>query len=115
MTQTNSQLNALLQQAEECGKTTLQLYKLNGVASISKVIASCAFILMMGISLLIALVFLSIGIAILIGLSMSNILDGFIVVSIFYIVLTFLMYQFGAESIKRTVRNAIIAILLKSN
>jgi len=115
MIETNSQLNMLFQQAEQCGKTTIQLYKLQGVASLSKLIASCAFMLVMGICLFVALIFMSIGLALFIGQAMSSMFNGFIIVSVFYMVFTFLLYQLGAVSIKRAVRNAIISILLKSN
>lgn len=115
MTESKSQLNALFQQAEQCGRTTLELYKLNGVSSVSKLIATCAFFLILGICLLIALLFLSIGAAFWIGNTMENMLNGFMIVSLVYVILAFLVYQFGAGSIKRLVRNAMISILLKSS
>ena len=58
MTETNSQIDQLLQKAEACGKTTLELYKLKGVAGLSKVIASYALSIIIGICLFIALIFL---------------------------------------------------------
>ncbi len=115
MTETNSQIDQLLQKAEACGKTTLELYKLKGLDSLSKVISSYALSIIIGFCLFIELIFLCVGAAFWIGDAMSNTSNGFIIVSFFYVVLTFLIYQFGTTSIKRAARNAIISILLKSN
>ena len=102
-------IEALLEKAEDYGKTSFELLKLKAVDKTSDIIATFvsgfgAFILIFSVIL-----FLSIGACLWLGEIMGNTYYGFFIVSGFYLVLAILYYIAMHTWVKTKIINTVIS------
>ena len=112
MTDSNSEIDNLIEKIEQYGKRTFQLSKLRLLKQVVIVFTdfiSSASILLM---LILFVLFASIGISLLIGEVLGKLSYGFLIVSSFYFLLLILFYFFLADSIKKPIANRIIKKVL---
>ena len=112
MTDSNSEIDNLIEKIEQYGKRTFQLSKLRLLKQVVIVFTdfiSSASILLM---LILFVLFASIGISLLIGEVLGKLSYGFLIVSSFYFLLLILFYFFLSDSIKKPIANRIIKKVL---
>ncbi|MAP55675.1 phage holin family protein [Altibacter sp.] len=97
---TNS-LDRISDKFQEYGISTAEYYKLRLFKSSMKGAISLVNLLVFGSIFLFVLLFLSVGVAFLIGNSIGTVSVGFFIVGAFYGVILMLMYAFGRKTIER--------------
>lgn len=112
MTDSNSEIDNLIEKIEQYGKKTWQLSKLRllkqGVIFFTDIVSSAGILLMLTLFVL----FASIGISLLLGEAFGKLSYGFLIVASFYFLLLILFYFFLARSIKNPIANRIIKKVL---
>ncbi|WP_114492301.1 hypothetical protein [Candidatus Ulvibacter alkanivorans] len=86
---------------QEYGTSTAEYYKLRLFKSSMKGAISLVNLLVFGSLFLFVLLFLSVGMAFLIGNSLGKVSYGFFIMGGFYGIITLLMYIFGRNTIER--------------
>lgn len=103
----------LLERAEDYGKTTIELFKLNAIDKSADVVSSLVSRLVITTSIALSLLTLNIGLALWIGQLLGDSFHGFFVIGGFYAVLAVLLYVFRDEWIKYPISNSIIKQMLR--
>lgn len=89
-------------------ETRMNLMLLDTSDKASSMISSIASILLMAVCMLLVLIFLSIGAALWIGRAMENPSMGFLIVGLFYLVISIILYAVRETFIKMPVVNKIL-------
>ncbi len=98
--------------AEDCGKTSIELFKLQAIDKYSKVFSTLTSTI---IVVLIAALFtlcINIGLAFWIGEMLGKIYYGFFIISGFYLIVALVVLVFKKSWIELPVRNSIIENLM---
>jgi phosphoglycerol transferase MdoB-like AlkP superfamily enzyme len=103
----------LLQNAEDYGKTTLELVKLQAVATYADVASTLVMRLIIIAVVALCTLMVSVGFALWIGMLVGAVYGGFFIVGLFYAVVILLLYIFKYQWLKTPVSNNIILQLLK--
>ena len=106
-------IELLFQRAEDYGKTTLTLLKLNAVDKSADVLSYVVIRLIMLLVVALFMLTLSIGLSLWIGELLGKTYYGFFTVTGLYLLVGSLLYVFKADWIGTPVRNAVIVELLK--
>lgn len=108
-------LEMLLEKAEDCGKTTLELVKLKAINSSADVISSFAVKITLITVIALFLFIINMGVALWIGDLLGKSYYGFFVVAAFYGLLAILLRSYMHRWIKVPISNFIIAQMLKKS
>lgn len=103
----------LFEEAEEYGKTSIELLKMKAVDFSSDLLSLWVSHLIVVITILICVVMLSIGAALWAGNQLGKSCYGFFVVAVFYAFVALILYFFLGKHLKKYVGNFIIKQLLK--
>jgi hypothetical protein len=108
-------IELLFEKAEDYGKTSIDLLKLNAIDKTADVVSSLA--VQMATFLVVALFTLvvNIGLALWLGDLLGKAYYGFFIVAGFYAIACIILYYFGQQWIKVPLNNSIIARLLIKN
>ena len=106
-------IETLFEKAEEYGKTTVELFKLNAVDKSADVVSSLVSRLAILVVVAVLIIISSIGLALWAGELLGKSYYGFFVVSGFYAVLAMLLQSFRHAWLKKPVSNSIITQMLK--
>jgi hypothetical protein len=112
MESTKDLIEPLIERAEEYGRTSLELLKLNTVDKTSDVVSTLISRGSVVLVLTMFTVMINIGIALWLGDLLGKTYYGFFCVSVFYLVIGSILYFFMHNTIKRKISNSIISQLL---
>ena len=107
-----TQIDLLLEKAEDYSKTSIELLKLNVISKSADVLSSITSIIAVGIVVALFTLFINIGVGLYIGKLLGDYYLGFFAVSGFYLVLAILIYSMKEKYIKRKIMDLIISKLL---
>jgi hypothetical protein len=111
---TPTAVELLFEKAENYGKTTIELAKLNVIDTLAEVVSSLATQLALSIVVAMFLLTVNIGIALWVGELLGKTYYGFFVVAGAYTFLAILLYTFRNQWIKLPISNTIISKMLKT-
>jgi len=106
-------IEKLLERAEDYGKTTIELVKLQAIDKTSEVASSLASRLVVFLIIALFAIVVNIGLSLWIGDMLGKNYYGFFAVSGFYVVLALVMHACRESWIKHPIQNSIIAQMLK--
>lgn len=112
MNESPNQIELLLENAVEYGKTSFQLLKLKALDKSSDIVSSVVPLAFVIVLLTLFLFFGSIGIAFWLGEIFNKVYLGFMVVAFFYGVLGIVIHFFLQKWIKKLICNYIIKLIL---
>ncbi|MDD7886616.1 hypothetical protein [Flavivirga sp. 57AJ16] len=104
---------SVYQKAKNYTETSIELYKLNAIDTTADI--ASALVLKFALVLVISIftMFLNIAISLFIGNRIGNYYLGFLIVSIFYLIIALLIYLFNDVLIKTPITNLVISKLSK--
>jgi hypothetical protein len=102
------EIETLLEDAVEYGKTNLEIVKLKAVDKSSIVVASFVFQTILFVLIFSFIVFLNLGLAVWIGKLLGQLYLGFFVMATFYLLSGLIFYSFFQTKIKKAVSEYII-------
>ena len=108
-----SSIEDLFKDAEEYGKTSLELLKLKTLDISSEILSLCVSRLIVVFILLMCLFMLSIGVAFWAGDLLGKYSYGFFIVAVFYAFIWLIFYFFLGKHIEKYVNDSIIKQVLK--
>ena len=106
-------IETLFDKAEECGKTTIELWRLKAIDKSADIVSSFAMQLSFFGVIALSVIILNIGLALWIGDLLGKSYYGFFAIAGFYILFAILIRSFWYEWIKVPVSNFIITQMLK--
>ena len=106
-------LDSLLDSAEEYGKTTVELLKLQAIDKTSDVVSSIVSRTIAIFILFMFFLIITIGVAIWLGEIMGKYSYGFFIVAAFYGITGIILYFFMHKRIKTAINNSIIKHFFK--
>lgn len=101
-------IEALVDRAEQYGKTSIELYRLKAIDKAADVVSTMAAKLAVIIFFTLFFLILNIGIALWLGDLLGKTYYGFFIVAGFYAVVGFVFYAFRDKWIKEPLRDSII-------
>lgn len=113
MTDSTTPIATLLDRAENYGKTTLNLFKLNAIDKSADVISSLVSQLAVLMAVVFSVLIASIGLSLWIGKLLGDSFFGFFIIGGFYAVVAIILNVFRHQWIKYPVSNSIIKQMLK--
>lgn len=113
MTENTTPIATLFERAEEYGKTTLNLFKLNAIDKTADVASSLVSRIAVMMTAVFSVLIISIGMSFWIGKMLGEVFYGFFVVGGFYVLLTIFLQIFRQQWVKYPISNSIIRKLLK--
>lgn len=108
MENTKVAFETLIEKAEEFGNTAIELSKLKAVNASAIVVSSLITRLVIIITIAVFLIILSIGLSIYLGNKMGEMYLGFMIVSLFYLILTIIFHYKLYQWIKKPISELII-------
>lgn len=105
-------IETLFAKAEDYGKTSIELFKLQAVDKSADVIAALATQLVFFTVVVLFLLTTNVGIALWIGEAIGELYYGFFIVAGFYVIVFFLLYIFRQQLIRIPLTNSIIGQML---
>jgi len=114
MDNTATNIELLYDKAKKYTETSMELFRLNAIDKTADVASS--LMARMAIVMVVAMftLFVNIGIALLIGKMMGEYYLGFMIVSLFYLILAIVLHLFRNQFIKIPITNLVIEKLLKT-
>ena len=113
MNNSEKPIEMLFEKAENYGKTTVELFKLNAINKTADIVSSLAMQLVIFIVIALFSLSINIGIALWIGELLGKSYYGFFVVAGFYAIAVFVVYTYKIQCIKSPIRNTIIKQILQ--
>lgn len=113
MTDDTTPIATLFERAEDYGKTTLNLLKLNAIDKSADVASSLVSRLAVIMTVVLSVLIISIGTALWLGKLLGDAFYGFFIVGGFYALLAILLQVFRHQWLKYPVSNSIIKQMLK--
>lgn len=114
MSSTVEHIENLYKKAKQYTETSIELYRLSAIDTSADVISSLASRAILVLIFSTSIVFLNIGIALLIGNVLGDYFKGFLIISLFYLLIGVLAYFFNKKLIKKPITNLMISKLMKS-
>ena len=114
MDNTATNIELLYEKAKTYTETSLELFRLNAIDKTADVASS--LMARMAIVMVVAMftLFINIGIGLFIGKMLGEYYLGFMIVSLFYLILAIVLYLFSNQFIKIPITNLVIEKLLKT-
>jgi hypothetical protein len=113
MTDNTTPIATLFERAEDYGKTTINLLKLNAIDKSADVISSLVSRLAVIMIVVFSVLIVSIGLSLWIGNLLGETFYGFFVIGGFYALIAILLQVFRNQWLKYPVSNSIIKQMLK--
>jgi hypothetical protein len=113
MTDNTTPIATLFDKAEDYGKTTLNLLKLNAIDKSADVISSIASRFAVIMIVVLSVLFISTGVSIWIGTMVGAIFYGFLIVGGLYAIIAVFLQIFCRQWLKNRVSNSIIKQMIK--
>ena len=113
MTDNTTPIATLIERAEDYGKITIKLLKLNAIDKSADVASSLVSRLAVIITVVFSVLIISIGAALWLGKLVGEIFYGFYLIGGFYAIVAILLQVFRDQWIKYPVSNSIIKQMLK--
>ncbi|NDP28749.1 MAG: hypothetical protein GZ087_15210 [Flavobacterium sp.] len=113
MNDNTTPIATLFKLAEDYGKTTLNLFKLNAIDKSADVVSSLVSRLAVIMAVVFSLFSISIGLSLWIGKMLGDAFYGFFIVGGFYALIAICLQVFGKDWVKNPVSNSIIKRMLK--
>lgn len=113
MTDSTTPIATLLDRAENYGKTTLNLFRLNAIDKSADVVSSLVSQLAVLMAVVFSVLIASIGLSLWIGKLLGDSFLGFFIIGGFYAVVAIILNVFRHQWIKYPVSNSIIKQMLK--
>ena len=113
MTDSTTPIATLLDRAENYGKTTLNLFKLNAIDKSADVVSSLVSQLAVLMAIVFSVLIASIGLSLWIGKLLGDSFFGFFIIGGFFAVVAIILNFFRHQWIKYPVSNSIIKQMLK--
>ncbi len=113
MTDSTTPIAALLDRAEDYGKTTLNLFNLNAIDKSADVISSIVSRFAVIMIVVLSVLFISVGLSIWIGTLVGAIFYGFLIVGGFYAIIAVFLQVICRQWLKNRVSNSIIKQMMK--
>jgi hypothetical protein len=113
MTDNTTPIATLFERAEDYGKTTLNLFKLNAIDKSADVASSLVSQLAVILTAVFSVLIISIGAALWLGKLLGDAFYGFFIIGGFYALLAIILQVFRHQWIKYPVSNSIIKQMLK--
>lgn len=113
MTDSTTPIATLLDRAENYGKTTLNLFKLNAIDKSADVVSSLVSQLAVLMAVVFSVLIASIGLSLWIGKLLGDSFFGFFIIGGFFAVVAIILNFFRHQWIKYPVSNSIIKQMLK--
>lgn len=107
-------IEMLFEKAQDYTKSSIELLKLNAIDKTADITASLIFRLAFGLIVAMLLLFINIGISLYIGKLMGENYLGFLIVSVFYLILAIILFIFRNQLIKVPITNLVIKKLLET-
>lgn len=104
--------DALIEKIEQYLKTSLDILKLNSVEKSAEIISSIITGVLLFILFVLFTLFINIGLSLFIGKLLNNNYLGFLILSLFYLILGIFLYIFRHQLVKSPISNLIISKLL---
>jgi hypothetical protein len=104
---------SLIEQAEEYGKTTFELYRLKLVDSVTELVSVVTSKLSVLIVLLVFVLMLSVGLALFLGEVLGKTYYGFFIVSGFYLLVGIVLHVFMDKWIRAPISESILNSIQK--
>ena len=111
-TEHENSVEKLLHRVEDYCTTSFELFKLKSVRKVAGVIATVAAQLVTLIIATLAVLIVSIGVALWVGETLGKLYYGFFAVGGFYVLAAILFFSFGEASVKTPLANALNEHLL---
>tara|TARA_R110002096_G_scaffold431563_1_gene646971 strand:- start:10528 stop:10911 length:384 start_codon:yes stop_codon:yes gene_type:complete len=105
---------SVYEKAKDYTETSIELFKLNTIDTIADVVSSLVLRFALILVISIFTLFVNIAISLFIGNEIGNYYMGFLIVSVFYLIIALLIYFFNDTLIKTPITNLVIEKLLKS-
>lgn len=114
MDNTATNIELLYDKAKKYTETSMELFRLNAIDKTADVASS--LMARMAIVMVVAMftLFINIGIGLFIGKMLGEYYLGFIIVSLFYLILAIVLHLFSNQFIKIPITNLVIEKLLKT-
>ena len=113
MTDNTTPIATLFDRAEDYGKTTLNLFKLNAIDKSADVVSSLVSRLAVLMIVVFSVLIVSIGLSLWIGKLLGENFYGFFIVGGFYSILAIILHIYRHHWLKYPISNSIIKQLLK--
>ncbi len=113
MTDNTTPIATLFERAEDYGRTTLNLLKINVIDKSADVVSSLASRLAVIMTVVFSVLIISIGVSFWIGKLLGETSYGFFIVGSFFALLAILLQAFRDQWLKYPVSNSIIKQMLK--
>lgn len=113
MTDNANPFETLLERAEEYGKSTVELIKLQVVDKSADALSSIVSQLVSLMVIVLSVLITSIGLSLWIGKLLGETFYGFLIIGIFYALIAILLKVFSNQWIKYPISNSIIKLMLK--
>jgi hypothetical protein len=113
MTENTTPIATLFERAEDYGKTTLNLLKLNAIDKSADVVSSLVSRLAVVMTVVFSILIVSVGLSLWIGKLLGDTFYGFFIIGGFYAILAILLQVFRHQWLKDPVSNSIIKQMLK--
>jgi hypothetical protein len=113
MNDNTTPIATLFERAEDYSKTTLKLLKLTAVDKSAEIISSLVSLIVVGMTIVLSLIIISIGVALWLGKLLGDTYYGFFIIGAFYMLLAILFNVFSKQWVKYPVSNSIIKQMLK--
>jgi hypothetical protein len=113
MTDNTTPIATLFERAEDYGKTTLNLLKLNAIDKSADVVSSLVSRLAVIMTVVFSVLIVSVGLSLWIGKLLGDPFYGFFIIGGFYAILAILLHVFRHQWLKDPVSNSIITQMLK--
>lgn len=110
-----SSIESLYEKAKKYSQTSMSLFALNSIDKTADVLSSLTTRLIITMIVTMVTLLVSLGMAFFIGDLMHAYYLGFFIVSLFYLLLAFILFINRNKLIKEPVTNIVIAKLLKPN
>lgn len=104
---------SVYEKAKNYTETSIELYKLNAIDTTSDVVSSIISRLVLVLVVSIFFLFVSIAASLYIGIQLGHYYLGFLIVSLFYLAIAFLIYFLKGALIKTPLNNLVISKLTK--
>ena len=113
MTDNTTPIATLFERAEDYGKTTLNLLKLNAIDKSADIVSSLVSRLAVIMTVVFSVLIVSVGLSLWIGKLLGDTFYGFFIIGGFYALLAILLQVFRHQWLKYPVSNSIIKQMLK--
>lgn len=113
MTDNTTPIATLFERAEDYGKTTLNLLKLNAIDKSADVVSSLVSRLAVIMTVVFSVLIISIGLSFWLGKLLGETSYGFFIVGGFFAILALILKVFSHQWLKYPVSNSIIKQMLK--